>query len=196
LAERIAALSLATDLGLGQPMTHALRMCLLTLRLGRALGLREQQLADTYYTTLLRFVGCTADSYDLREFAGGDDISFGQRMVMVAGGTRDEIASDLMQFLTEAGVSGDTPARAREAVESPTGVGAQMVSAHCEVATMLATRVRCGNWSRRQDILVNHTAETIATLDANLIPLRRRRHRRTCRAGWREGQRSRWPWPL
>jgi hypothetical protein len=40
---------------------------------------------------------------------------------------------------------------------------------------------------------VNHTAETIATLDANLTPLHRRRHRRTCRAGWREGQRSMWP---
>jgi putative nucleotidyltransferase with HDIG domain len=144
LAELIAALSLATDLGLGQPMTHALRTCLLALRLGRALGLREHQLAETYYTTLLRFVGCTADSYDLREFAGGDDISFRQLMVAVAGGTRDEIASDLMRFLSEAGVSGNIPARARQALESPTGVGAQMVSAHCEVATMLATRLGLG----------------------------------------------------
>lgn len=33
---------------------------------------------------------------------------------------------------------------------------------------------------------MNHTTETIATLDANLVPLRRRRHRRTCRVGWRE----------
>jgi len=40
---------------------------------------------------------------------------------------------------------------------------------------------------------VNHTTETIATLDTNLAPLRRRRHRRTCRAGRREGQRSMWP---
>ena len=39
LAELIAALSLAIDLGLGQPMAHVLRTCLLAVRLGRALGL-------------------------------------------------------------------------------------------------------------------------------------------------------------
>ena len=36
---------------------------------------------------------------------------------------------------------------------------------------------------------MNHTTETIATLDTSLAPLRRQRHR-TCRAGRREGQRS------
>ena len=40
---------------------------------------------------------------------------------------------------------------------------------------------------------MNHTTETIATLDTSLAPLRQRRHRRTCRAGRREGQRSMWP---
>jgi hypothetical protein len=40
---------------------------------------------------------------------------------------------------------------------------------------------------------VNHTTETIATLDTSLAPLRRRYHRRTCRPGRREGQRSMWP---
>jgi hypothetical protein len=40
---------------------------------------------------------------------------------------------------------------------------------------------------------VNHTTETIATLDTNLAPPRRRRDLRTCRAGRREGQRSVWP---
>lgn len=34
LAELIAALSLATDLGLGQPMEHVLRSCLISMRLG------------------------------------------------------------------------------------------------------------------------------------------------------------------
>ncbi len=38
LAELIAALSLAADLGTGQPMKHALRTTVLTVRLGEALG--------------------------------------------------------------------------------------------------------------------------------------------------------------
>ena len=40
---------------------------------------------------------------------------------------------------------------------------------------------------------MNYTTETIATLDTSLAPLRRRRHWRTCSAGWREGERSMWP---
>jgi hypothetical protein len=37
---------------------------------------------------------------------------------------------------------------------------------------------------------VNHTTETIATLDTSLAPLRHRRHWRTCWMGRCEGQRS------
>jgi hypothetical protein len=40
---------------------------------------------------------------------------------------------------------------------------------------------------------MNHTTETIATLDTSLAPLRHRRHRRTCWVGRREGQRSMGP---
>ena len=59
LAEVIAALSLATDLGMGQPMDHALRRCLLAVRLGEALGLDERALRDVYYVGLVCSVGCT-----------------------------------------------------------------------------------------------------------------------------------------
>lgn len=59
LAEIIAALSLATDLGMGQPMDHALRRCLLAVKLGEALGLSDQQLGDVYYVGLVCSVGCT-----------------------------------------------------------------------------------------------------------------------------------------
>ena len=40
---------------------------------------------------------------------------------------------------------------------------------------------------------MNDAAEAIATVDTSLAPLRRRYHRRTCRPGRREGQRSMWP---
>lgn len=144
LAELICALSLATDLGLGQPMTHALRTCLFAIRLGRALGVGDYQLADTYYTTLLRFVGCTADSHDLLDFAGGEDVSFRQLLVTVGNGSFEEIETHLMRFLSEAGVRGDLRSRVREALESPSGIGARIASVHCEVASMLATRLGLG----------------------------------------------------
>jgi HD-GYP domain-containing protein (c-di-GMP phosphodiesterase class II) len=65
LAELLAAFSLATDLAMGQPMGHALRTCLLAVRLGESLGLREQELADVYHLALLRRIGCTGDSHEL-----------------------------------------------------------------------------------------------------------------------------------
>jgi hypothetical protein len=43
LAELVALLSLGTDLGLGQPMEHMVRACLLDLRLAEQLGLDESQ---------------------------------------------------------------------------------------------------------------------------------------------------------
>jgi len=73
LAELTAALSLATDLGMGQPMEQGLRTCLVALGLGRWLDLTEAQLSELYYVSLLRFLGCTADSFELAQHIGGDD---------------------------------------------------------------------------------------------------------------------------
>ena len=74
LAEFLAALSLATDLGMGQPLEQALRTCLIALSLGDRLGLGPDDLSDVYYVALLRFLGCTADAHEFAELVGGDDI--------------------------------------------------------------------------------------------------------------------------
>lgn len=141
LAELIAALSLATDLGMGQPMTQALRTCLIALAVGRVLGFSERDLADTYYTTLLRFVGCTSDSHEFLDFAAGDDVGFRQMLAGVANGTPDEVAPHLIRFLRQARVGGDIASRVREALGSRSGVAARSMTAHCEVASMLAARL-------------------------------------------------------
>ena len=41
LAELLAVLSLGADLGMGQPMEHAMRQCLIAMRLGQRLGLER-----------------------------------------------------------------------------------------------------------------------------------------------------------
>jgi hypothetical protein len=71
LAELVTALSLATDLGMGQPMEHALRTCLLSQRLGETLGLGPARLHDVYNVALLRFLGCTADAHETAAAVGG-----------------------------------------------------------------------------------------------------------------------------
>ena len=72
LAEVVATLSLATDLGYGQPMEHVLRSCVMALRLGDRLGLDESERAVVYYVGLLACVGCYADAHEQARWFGDD----------------------------------------------------------------------------------------------------------------------------
>jgi HD-GYP domain-containing protein (c-di-GMP phosphodiesterase class II) len=72
LAELVALMSLGADLGLGQPMEHALRQCLLALRIGERLGLSPEQRGDLYYLGLLAWVGCHVDAYEQAKWFGDD----------------------------------------------------------------------------------------------------------------------------
>lgn len=73
LAELMAALSLAVDLGNGYPLERALRDAILAVGLARELGLDGQDLSDVYYLALLEHLGCTAGSHELAAGFGGDD---------------------------------------------------------------------------------------------------------------------------
>lgn len=64
LAELVAALSLACDLGNNFPLEKGLRNTVLAMRLARALGLPDVELASVYYVSLLRFIGCSAYSHE------------------------------------------------------------------------------------------------------------------------------------
>jgi HD-GYP domain-containing protein (c-di-GMP phosphodiesterase class II) len=72
LAELVAALSLATDLGLGLPQEHVLRQTVIATRLARLAGFEEAARADTFYVSLLAWVGCVADSHELAHWFGDD----------------------------------------------------------------------------------------------------------------------------
>jgi HD-GYP domain-containing protein (c-di-GMP phosphodiesterase class II) len=72
LAELLAVLSLGADLGMGQPMEHALRQCLIALRLGDRLGLDEDQRTDLYFGSLIAWVGCHVDAYEQAKWFGDD----------------------------------------------------------------------------------------------------------------------------
>ncbi len=75
LAELVAAFSLGTDLGLGQPMEHVLRSWRIAAGLGERIGLDEAERVALYYVALLAWVGCVADSYEVATWFG-DDIAF------------------------------------------------------------------------------------------------------------------------
>lgn len=72
LAELVAVLSLGSDLGMGQPMEHAMRQCLIALRLGDVLGLEPGQRESLYYVSLIGWVGCHVDAYEQAKWFGDD----------------------------------------------------------------------------------------------------------------------------
>jgi HD-GYP domain-containing protein (c-di-GMP phosphodiesterase class II) len=72
LAELLGALSLGADLGLGQPMEHVLRQCLIVLRLAERLELSRPERGSAYYVALLAWVGCHVDAYEQARWFGDD----------------------------------------------------------------------------------------------------------------------------
>ena len=72
LAELLGVLSLGADLGLGQPMEHATRQCVIARRMGEYLGLSRSDLDVVYYLGLLVWVGCHVDAYEQAKWFGDD----------------------------------------------------------------------------------------------------------------------------
>jgi HD-GYP domain-containing protein (c-di-GMP phosphodiesterase class II)/DNA-binding CsgD family transcriptional regulator len=72
LAELIAMISLGTDLGMGQPMEHAMRQSLIALRLAERLGLDEATRGVVYYVGLIAWVGCHVDAYEQAKWFGDE----------------------------------------------------------------------------------------------------------------------------
>jgi putative nucleotidyltransferase with HDIG domain len=73
LSDLISALSYALDLTEGQPMGHAVKCCLLAMRLADILQLSVQQKSDLYYATLLKDAGCSSNAARMYEILGGDE---------------------------------------------------------------------------------------------------------------------------
>ena len=73
-SEILSALSFAIDLTEDAVPGHALRSCLLGMRLGRALGLSAKDLAPLYYALLLKDIGCSSsNAFRLGQLVRGDE---------------------------------------------------------------------------------------------------------------------------
>ena len=71
----ISALSFAIDLTEGAVPGHALRTCVLGMRIGQAAGLPKVELAALYYALLLKDIGCSSNAARMCQIVGGDDVA-------------------------------------------------------------------------------------------------------------------------
>ena len=136
-AEVIGAMSIATDLGTGQPLEHALRTAILAVRLGEFAELAPPELVDAYYISLLHSFGCTSDATEQTELFG-DDIEPRAKFALVDGGNPEEVVA----FLKDVVGQGRPPEVREEmvshALENALEIARSTFALHCEVAQRFA----------------------------------------------------------
>src|SRR5215216_6289237 len=139
LAELLASMALATDLGLGQPMEHVMRSCVLGLRIAEDLGLEESERAVVYYVALLAWLGCHADSHEQSAWFGDDIELRADRHLADAVGVR---------FMLSHVGRGEPPSRRARRLGSLLVSGRDAVTAmettHCMIAGLFAMRLGLG----------------------------------------------------
>ncbi len=141
-AELVGALSLATDLGTGQQLEHALRTAVLAVRLGELAGASAEELADTYYVALLHASGCTSNSHEATQLFG-EDIMHRAAFFLIDPADPEQVlafyrthvapgrSTEVRERMIEAALS--NPTRARESF-----------AAMCEVAQRFARWLELG----------------------------------------------------
>jgi HD-GYP domain-containing protein (c-di-GMP phosphodiesterase class II) len=140
IAELVATLSYAADLGLGQPMEHCMRQTVIALRLADLVGADDRDREATYYLGLLMNVYCHADAAEQARWFG-DDISFkGDGFELLDGSTARMVSF----LLRRVGSHGSGVARARRLAVFPVAGLKQMMSfltTHSTLAGQFAERI-------------------------------------------------------
>ncbi|MFI5955304.1 HD domain-containing phosphohydrolase [Cryptosporangium sp. NPDC051539] len=134
--EVLAGLSVAIDLGLGQPAEHMLRSAVVASRLAERMGLDRDQQATTYYASLVMWIGCHADSQEYARWFG-DDIAVRSEAYLV-----DWTGLPYLRFLLGNVAKGEPVGRRAKVlarlVRDARGQLATLVHSHCASAAVLA----------------------------------------------------------
>jgi HD-GYP domain-containing protein (c-di-GMP phosphodiesterase class II)/DNA-binding CsgD family transcriptional regulator len=142
LAELMGALSIATDLGMGQPLETALSSCVVAVRLGEALSFDTDTMRDIYYQALLRYIGCNADTYLLAALVG-DELALRRDFGAIDPADVPAVIELAVRYIQQAN-AGEPPSRMEAVVARGLLTLPQLTNesfaGHCEVAQRLARR--------------------------------------------------------
>jgi HD-GYP domain-containing protein (c-di-GMP phosphodiesterase class II) len=153
LAEVMAAMSLATDVGMGQPMEQGLGVCLVAVRFGEGLGLDDGELRRLYDIALLRHIGCTAETVGFASIMG-DELAARRRGGSFVDWGRP---AEALGYMVGTVAAGSPPLRAaRRIARLPAALPRLKAGAIavCEVAELLAQRFGIGAATRDELVAV------------------------------------------
>jgi HD domain len=141
LADLLAAVSVATDLGMGQEPEKAICACLVATALARRMGTPEAEVSDVYYTALLRHLGCTATAHE-EAYLGGDELVSRPVAERADFGNPRESLALLLQLGRGTGV--DRARYLARALRAGKQGDRAILGAVCEVGARLAERLGLG----------------------------------------------------
>jgi HD-GYP domain-containing protein (c-di-GMP phosphodiesterase class II)/DNA-binding CsgD family transcriptional regulator len=141
LADLLAAVSVATDLGMGQEPEKAIRACLVATALARRMSIAESEVSDVYYTALLRHLGCTATAHE-EAYLGGDELVSRPAAERADFGNPRESFALLLQMGKGTGV--DRVRYLGRALRAGKKGDQAILGAVCEVGARLAERLGLG----------------------------------------------------
>src|SRR4249920_1697357 len=135
-ADFLMALAYATDLATGQSRDFALRSCVLAMRLAEAMNLDHDQRRNVYHQSLLRYIGCNADTHLLAS-AFGDEIALRQDLARIDLGSHSELGETFVRAFSR--VFADLPpdklaAAVQQGLAEAMQVSVPILAGHCEVA--------------------------------------------------------------
>ena len=140
LIEAAGVMSLATDLAMGQTLEHGLRTAIMALRIAQSMGLEEDDQVTVFYTGVLHFAGCTAESEIDAQFFG-DELAARPQMLATMMGSRRELIATAMRV---AHADSAPMTRAAQMAKSAFGGVAEFrkwAASHCDVARVLGARM-------------------------------------------------------
>ena len=142
-ADFMMVLAYASDLATGHSRDFALRSCVVAMRLADLAGLAEADRRAAYHQSMLRYVGCNADTH-LMAAAFGDEIALRQGLVGLDMGDRAALGKVFVQAFKRLYYDLD-PAAQEEAIAAGLGqavaTSRPILTAHCEVARRIGERL-------------------------------------------------------
>jgi len=141
LTELISAFSYALDITEGQPEGHCMRACWVGLHIGKQIGLSSAEIAELYYTILLKDLGCSSNAARIAELYLMDDRRFKHDYMSMD----NTLGASLAFVASHAGASAPPRQRLASFLQVVTGgarLASELVSTRCQRGAEIARLLR------------------------------------------------------
>ncbi|WP_246329298.1 HD-GYP domain-containing protein [Chthonobacter rhizosphaerae] len=132
---------MALDLTEGQPQGHCIRVAVIGLRVGRSIGLSEEELSDLFYTLLLKDLGCSSNAARICGLYLADDLAFKRDFKRIDG----SLSSALRFVLGHTGLSAGLAERFRAMIhvlQNGGEIARELIETRCQRGASIARRMR------------------------------------------------------